>query len=155
MRKKVKICLTCSAGGHFQQIKLATACLPPEKYEVYWVTMPAKHLTTFFKDKHHITVMNTEMDKKWTVVVNLFQSVWYLLKERPDVIISTGAGVSFFTIFFGKKLLGCKIIYICSAANVVKSSRTPLKVYKYSDLFLVQWPEMMKIFPKAKYIGVL
>lgn len=31
----------------------------------------------------------------------------------------------------------------------------PKRAYKYSDLFCVQWKEMLKVFPKAKYIGVL
>lgn len=155
MRPKPKVCLTCSAGGHFQELRSAISTLPEDKYDIYWLMMPAKHLNTFFKGRRHITVMNTEMDHKWTVVVNFFQSLWHILRERPDVIISTGAGVSFFTILLGKRLLGAKVIYVCSAADVVRSSRAPLKAYKYSDLFLVQWPEMMKIFPKAKYIGVL
>lgn len=155
MKNKPKICLTCSAGGHFQQMRLATDSLPRDKYDFYWLMMESKHLQNFFKDKRLITVTNTEVDHKWTFVVNALQSLWYLLKERPDVIISTGAGVSFPTIFFGKLLFRCKIIYICSAANVTKPSRTPFKAYPLSDLFLVQWPETLEFFPKAKYIGTL
>lgn len=56
---------------------------------------------------------------------------------------------------FGKLLLKSKVIYVCSAADVYTSSRTPKRAYKYSDLFCVQWKEMLKVFPKAKYIGVL
>lgn len=155
MDKKIKICLTCSAGGHFQQMRLAIDNLSREKYEYYWLMHKSKHLTSFFKDKRLITVTNTDPKCKWTYLVNAVQSLWYLMKEKPQVIISTGAGVSFPTIFFGKFFLACKVIYICSAANVTEPSRTPYQAYKYSDLFLVQWPEMLEIFLNAIYVGVL
>lgn len=155
MRKKPKICLACSAGGHFQELRLATDGLSREKYDFYWLMMPSPHLKTFFEGKRHITIMNTEVDHKWTFVVNAIQSLWYLLKERPDVIISTGAGVAYPTLYFGKKLFGCKIIFVSSAANVTNPSRVPLRAYKFSDLFVVQWPENMVDFPNATYIGTL
>lgn len=154
MEKTPKICLTCSTGGHFEQLKLAIKELPLSAYDVYWVTYPNKHLKNMFEDVKYYTIHNVTL-KKWTWVVNSLQSLWILLKERPDVIISSGAGVSFPTIYFGKKLFKCKIIFLCSAANVTKPSRVPYRAYPLSDLFLVQWPELLSIFPKAKYIGVL
>ena len=47
------------------------------------------------------------------------------------------------------------MIFIASAADVTQPARTPYRAYPLSDLFLVQWPEMMEIFPKSKYIGTL
>lgn len=154
MSKTPKICLTCSTGGHFEQLKLAIKELPLHAYDVYWVTYPNKHLKKMFEGVKYYTIHNVTL-KKWTWVVNSLQSLWILLKEHPDVIISSGAGVSFPTIYFGKKLFKCKIIFLCSAANVTKPSRVPYRAYPLSDLFLVQWPELLSIFPKAKYIGVL
>ena len=155
MRKKPKICLACSAGGHFQQLRLATDGLSREKYDFYWLTMKAKHLGKFFEDKKVVTLTNTEVDHKWTFAVNAVQALWYLIKERPDVIISTGAGVAYPTILFGKMFFRCKIIFVCSAANVTKPSRVPFKAYPISDLFVVQWQENMKFFPNSTYIGTL
>lgn len=59
------------------------------------------------------------------------------------------------TIFFAKKLLKTKIIFINSAADVTHASKTPIWIEKYADLFLVQWEEMKQIFPNATCIGVL
>ena len=78
-----------------------------------------------------------------------------MLVKRPDVIITTGAGVTVPTVFFAKKLLGTKIIFINSAADVTKPSRTPVWIEKYADLFLVQWEDMLKVFPHATCCGVL
>lgn len=153
-KKKIKICLTCNGGGHFQQMMLAIKDMPLNEYDIYWITDNAKHLSKTLKRWKHYIFVNPSMNKFYWIV-NSLQSIYYLIKERPDLIISTGAGVSFPTIFFGKKIFKSKIIFICSAANVTKPSRVPYKAYPLSDLFLVQWPEMRKIFPNAKYIGVL
>lgn len=153
-RKKIKICLACNGGGHFQQLMLALQWLPTEEYELYWITDKAEHLKRTLKNKKHYCLVNPSMNKFYWII-NSLQALYYLFKETPDIIISTGAGVAFPTIFFGKKIFKSRIIFICSAANVTKPSRVPYKAYPISDLFLVQWPEMLKIFPNAKYIGVL
>ena len=153
-RKRIKICLACSAGGHFEQLRLAKKTILSDKYDFYWVTCKNKHLRNVLRDERYYTITNATL-KKWTWVVNTLQALYILVKERPDVIISTGAGVAYPTLFFGKKLFKCKLVFICSSANVTKPSRVPYRTYPLSDLFLVQWPELLDIFPNAKYIGVL
>lgn len=151
--KKPKICLTSSAGGHLHELLLAIKDIDTENS--YWVMYNSPHVRKFCKNKRHFFVKNTSPTNKLTWIVNALMSLLILMLERPDVIISTGAGVSFPTIWLGKKFFGCKIVYIASAADVDQPARTPYRVYPLSDLFLVQWPEMMNIFPKAKYIGLL
>lgn len=155
MKKKIKVCLTCNGGGHFQQLFLASKeILDCEEYDIYWVTDKAKHLTKVLNGQKQYRFVNPTTNKLlW--VINSVQAIACLIKECPNVIISTGAGVSFPTMFFGKYLFRSKIIYLCSAANVTKPSRVPYKAYPISDLFLVQWPEMKEIFPNSINIGVL
>lgn len=155
MSKKPKICMACCPGGHFAELRLATKDIDESKFDIYWLMFKSEHLKSFLASRRHHFVVNVIPDKKWTWVANALQSLWYLVKERPDCIISTGSGMAYPTIFFGKLFLKCKVIYVCSAADVTSPSRTPERAYKHSDLFCVQWPEMMKVFPNAKYIGVL
>ena len=145
---------TCP-GGHFAELRLATKGVSEDEFDIYWLTFKSQHLVSFLKGRRHHYVINVDPNKKWTWVINALQSLYYLLKERPDCIISTGSGMAYPSIFFGKQLLGCKVIYVCSAADVTSPSRTPERAYKYSDLFCVQWKEMLQVFPNAKYIGVL
>ena len=85
--------------------------------------------------------------------VKLFFKVSKILKvEKPDYIISTGALATFPVCVIGK-LRGVKIIYIESFARVDDASMTGKLMYPIADLFLVQWEEMLKIFPKAIYAG--
>lgn len=106
-------------------------------------------------DKEHVFLINFQPAKKWTLIVNCIQAIWWVLIKRPDVIITTGAGVTVPTVFFAKTLLKTKVIFINSAADVTAPSRTPVWIEKYADLFLVQWEDMMKVFPQATCCGVL
>ena len=109
----------------------------------------------FMKDKEHVFLVNFQPAKKWSLIINCIQAIFWVLIKRPNVIITTGAGVAVPTVFFAKKLLKSKVIFINSAADVTHASKTPIWIEKYADLFLVQWEEMKTIFPNAICCGVL
>lgn len=155
MRKyKPKVCLACSAGGHLRELQLAIGGIQHE-YDCYWLTLKTTSTKDFMKDKEHVFLVNFQPAKMWTLMVNCIQAIFWVLVKRPDVIITTGAGVVVPTVFFAKKLLKTKVIFINSAADVTEPSKTPMWIKKYADLFLVQWEEMKEVFPNAKYCGVL
>ena len=64
-----------------------------------------------------------------------------LLRERPSVVISTGAAPGLFGIAFGK-LLGARTIWVDSVANVDALSLSGQKARRYADLWLSQWPHL-------------
>ena len=152
--KRKKICLACSAGGHLRELQLAVGTIP-ENYDCYWLTLKTKSSKAFMKDKEHVFLQNFQPARKWTLIENAIQALFWVFVKRPKVIITTGAGVTVPTIFFAKKLLGTKVVFINSAADVTHASKTPLWIHKYADLFLVQWKDMLKIFPDAICCGVL
>ena len=51
------------------------------------------------------------------------------------------------------KIFGSKIIYIETFANRNKKTATGKLIYKIADLFIVQWEEMLELYPKAVYGG--
>ena len=51
------------------------------------------------------------------------------------------------------KILGSKIIYIETFANITTKTITGKLVYKFADLFIVQWKSMLELYPNAKYGG--
>lgn len=51
------------------------------------------------------------------------------------------------------KIFGSKIIFIETFANRNSKTATGKLVYKFADLFIVQWEEMLKLYPKAKLGG--
>jgi len=154
MKQKTKICLACSAGGHLRELQLAIGTIPHD-YHCYWLTLKTTSTKAFMKDKEHAFLVNFQPSKIWTLFVNSMQALFWVLVKHPDVIITTGAGVTVPTVFFSKKLLGAKIIFINSAADVASPSRTPVWIEKYADLFLVQWEELLNVFPDSIYCGLL
>lgn len=154
MKNNPKICLACSAGGHLRELQLAIGTIP-DNWNCYWLTLKTTSTKAFMKNKKHIFLVNFQPRKWWTLIVNCLQAVFWVIVKKPDVIITTGAGVTVPTVFFAKKLLGTKIIFINSAADVTHASKTPVWIEKYADMFIVQWEEMKKIFPNAICSGVL
>ena len=149
-----KICLACSAGGHLRELQLAIGNIEKD-YPCYWLTLKTTSSKAFMKGREHVFLVNFQPGRKWTLFVNAIQALFWVLVKRPKVIITTGAGVTVPTVFFAKKLLKTKIIFINSAADVTTPSKTPVWIEKYADLFLVQWEELKERFPHAVHCGVL
>ena len=51
------------------------------------------------------------------------------------------------------KIFRSKIVYIETFANTNKKTATGRLIYPIADLFIVQWEEMLKLYPKAKLGG--
>lgn len=75
-----------------------------------------------------------------------------LLKERPDLIISSGAAVAVPFFYLGK-CFGAKTIYVEVFDRINKPTITGKLVYPISDKFIVEWEEMKKVYPKAINLG--
>ena len=90
----------------------------------------------------------------WKYAVNAFQSVFLLLRVRPQVILTTGAGIAIPTALIGK-LMGKKLIVVETGACIHTPSKTGAFLYRYADLFIVQWEELLQHYPDAVYGGPL
>lgn len=78
---------------------------------------------------------------------------WNVLhKERPDLIISSGAAVAVPFFYLGK-IMGAKLIYIEVFDRIDKPTMTGKMVYPIVDKFIVQWDEQKKVYPKAVNLG--
>jgi len=142
--------LISSHGGHLHELTKATDHVRGKKY---FVTHKTPHTQQLLEDKTKYFVIDPHLSK-WKYLLNTFQSLRHILLERPDVVISTGAGIVIPSMLICKIILGSKIIYIESAACVEKASKTGSFMYKYADLFLVQWPDMLHHYKKAVYVGL-
>lgn len=146
----MKVCLVGSSGGHLTHLYL----LKPfwENEERFWVTFDKEDARSVLKKEvmypcHFPTNRNLK---------NLIKNTWLafkiLRKERPDVIISSGAAVAVPFFYLGK-LLGAKTIYIEVFDRMNSPTLTGKLVYPVTDKFIVQWEEMKKIYPKAINLG--
>jgi UDP-N-acetylglucosamine:LPS N-acetylglucosamine transferase len=145
----MKICLACSSGGHLLQIMQLQKIY--SKYDHFFLTFK-RDMTENLAKKEKVYFVKDPKRNLLILILNFFQTFLILIKERPKIIISTGAGVAIFTCFLAK-LFGCKVIFLESFSRVNQPSITGKLVYFISDLFIVQWKYLLKFYSKAIYGG--
>ncbi len=87
-------------------------------------------------------------------VLSTVQAAVALLRCRPRAIMSTGPGPAVPASLVAK-LLGIKVIYIETGSRVFALSASGKILYRFADLFFVQWPDLQSLYPKAIYAGRL
>jgi len=148
--KKLKICIACSSGGHYREALTATQSLDADKY---FVTFQTPHIREQAQKSRFFFVTHCKRNI-FKVIKNAIQSYKILRKEKPDVIISTGADVAVPTCILGK-ILGIRLIFIESGGQVYTPSLSGRIVYPFADLFMIQWEPLLEKFPRAIYGGPL
>ncbi len=151
-QKPIKICLAASAGGHLSQLlRLSDGW---ERHEtVYIVT--TELVRDVLSELGKVYVVG-ECNRQHPIKVFkvLLRCTRIVLREKPHVVISTGAAAGCIACFIGK-LLGAKVIWIDSVANVEKLSLSGRMVRYVADLLIVQWPELTDKYDKAEYVGAI
>ena len=145
-----KICLTASAGGHLSQLlKLADSWEGKNAFFVTTTEVVRDRLGVFGRV---YVVGECNREHPLRVIKVLIRCIKVLFRERPGVIISTGAAAGCMVCFLGK-LLGAKVVWLDSITNVEKISLSGRMVRYIADLFLVQWPELVERYKNVEYAG--
>ena len=146
------ICLVCSSGGHFYELY----CLREawEQLDHFWVTFEGQDTCDVLRnEKNYFAHSPTNRNLK-NLIRNLFLAWKILSEEKPQVVLSTGAGVCV-PFFLIARLRGIKTVYVESLARIHELSLTGRLVYPFTDEFIVQWPELAERYRIAKYEGQL
>ena len=118
----------------------------------FWVTFDKEDARSLLKDeKMYPCYFPTNRNIK-NLIRNTFLAIRVLKKEKPDLIISSGAAVAVPFFYLGK-MVGAKLIYIEVFDRIDKPTMTGKMVYPIVDKFIVQWEEMKKVYPKAVNFG--
>lgn len=146
----MKVAVACSAGGHLTEVLQLEGVF--RQREHFFVTFRREDSKELAKRERVYFIIDPKRNPL-KLMKNLFQSVWVLLKERPSVILTTGAGVVIPFCYLAK-LARAKIIYIESFCRVREPSFTGKLLYPIADLFFVQWEDMLEKYgKKAAYEG--
>jgi UDP-N-acetylglucosamine:LPS N-acetylglucosamine transferase len=148
---KMKICLVCTQGGHFVEMKRLLDAFKEHNY--FFVTYNSE-ATRNLRNAYFIKFEGRGLKAKIMLAKTLIKAFKILIKEKPDVIISTGGGEIAVPFCYMGKLLGAKVIFIETLARITNPSGGGRLVYPIADLFLVQWESLLnKYGNKAKYWG--
>jgi UDP-N-acetylglucosamine:LPS N-acetylglucosamine transferase len=86
-----------------------------------------------------------------TLLRNALLALRVLMRERPDLIVATGAGVAVPFLILGR-LLGARTVYIESITRIESLSLTARLSLPFLSVLYVQWPQLQRLVPRAELI---
>jgi beta-1,4-N-acetylglucosaminyltransferase len=164
----MKIGIACSAGGHLTE---ALSLLEAFRGHECFLILPGfPNVKEFnppqFARTYHLKILFnyalgikiTPWHTLWlgvyiTLLENTIEIIKILMKEKPDILFSTGSEIAIPSFYLGKFLFGAKLIYLECATRVKDISFTGRLLMPIVDLFLVQWEELAQKYKKAKFWG--
>lgn len=155
---KTRVIFTSSAGGHYSELNELDILM--DTYNSFLLTEDHPMMMQQKKTNKARTWYLRPGTKEhlvkflWNFPFNIVKSFNVYKKVKPDIVIATGAHTTV-PICYIAKLFGKKVIFIETFANITTKTLSGKLVYPIADLFLVQWPEMLELYPKAKYKGGL
>lgn len=146
----MKILLVSSAGGHLAQL------LPLQswwgKHERTWVTFRLPEVEAALAGEKVIWAYFPTTRNAVNAVRNFLLAWPTLLRLRPDVVVSDGAGVSV-PFFMVAKVLRIRTVYIECFDRIEMPTLSGRLCYPITDIFCVQWPQQLRSYPDAVNLG--
>lgn len=146
----MRVLLVGSSGGHLAQL----LCLKPwwEQHERHWVTFETTDAVSKLANEsvtwaHHPTTRNVPNLMRNTALARRV-----LRRERPDVVVSTGAGVAV-PFFWLSRHHHAASVYLEVYDRVTSRTLTGRLCRPRTDLFLVQWAEQRQLYPSSVLLG--
>lgn len=142
--------LVATPGGHLAQLQLISSCF--DSFERRWVTLD-----------HHSVDLGGEAvvfgrGPTTRSPVNLLRNfviAWRELRaQRPDIIVSTGAGLAVPFFVLGR-LMGAHTIFLEVYDRIDSRTVTGRLVRPFSSEFLLQWPEQQDVYGSGTVVGAL
>jgi UDP-N-acetylglucosamine:LPS N-acetylglucosamine transferase len=149
-KPKTKVCCVGSSGGHLTHLQMLKPFL--EDKDRFWVTFDKEDARSSLEGERFYPCYYPTNRSLKALIINTRRAWKILRKERPDIIISSGAAVAVPFFYIGK-LFGAKLVYIEVIDRIDKPTITGKMVYPIVDKFVVQWEEMKKVYPKAVNLG--
>lgn len=151
MKKNPKICFVSSSGGHWEQLQKLKPLA--DKYDGFFVT----EKTQFDAPLASYFMMQTDLKDKlmpFKMLVNSVKALKIWIKEKPDLIITTGTMVAY-PFYLLSIICKKKFIFIETFGRANMPTVAGKLMEKHSDLFIVQWETQKKHYKKAIYGGCL
>ena len=149
-----KVLFISSTGGHLNELLQLKRTM--KKYDSYLITEKTKSTIGLKEEFSKINYLKygTKSHLSYVYIFpwNSIKSIYYFFKIRPDVVVTTGAHTAVVMCYIAK-LFRKKIIYIETFANISSKSMSGRLVYPIADMFIVQWKNMLNLYPKAVYGG--
>ncbi len=154
--KDINVLFISSTGGHFSELMQLKSLFNECNFHIVTEKTPSnKNLKAQYGKRFDFLIYGTKktpISYIFILLANCFISLYIYLKVRPQIVITTGTHTAGSMCCIAK-ILGSKIIYIETFANRNTKTQTGSLLYFLADSFIVQWDEMLQLYPKAKCFG--
>ena len=157
-KKKKRVLFISSTGGHLNELRQLSSLF--DKYDYHIITEKDK-TTEGLKEKYGSKISYLPYGTRQKLFRYIFvyfylclKTIYLYFKIRPQYIVTTGTHTAGPMCYLGK-IFRSKIIYIETFANRNRKTATGKLIYPIADLFIVQWEEMLELYPKAIYGGAI
>jgi UDP-N-acetylglucosamine:LPS N-acetylglucosamine transferase len=133
-----RVLAVASSGGHWVQLRRLEPAFAG--HDVAYLTTHAGHRSEVAPARFY-TVADANRRDPLALVRGTVKTVWVLVRERPDVVVSTGAAPGYLAIR-AARLVGARTAWIDSIANVEELSLSGRMASATADLCLTQWPHL-------------
>ncbi len=140
MNRRTKIMAIASAGGHWQQLMRLRDAF--EDQHVVFVTTNADNASDVPDDNLYV-VTDSNRHEPVRMLRTIAEMIACVARERPDVVMSTGAAPGLLGILFGR-IVGAKTIWIDSVANAEEVSLSGRLATRIAQQSLTQWPHLAR-----------
>lgn len=147
--RRFRVCIVSSCGGHLTEVQLLRTAY--ERYDHFYVLNDRIELSECMRGRTFF-IRHAERDVR--VLINLAEAYRIIWRERPNVILSTGAGPIVPFALVGRAF-GIPTIYIETWTRIRRPSLTGRIMYWLAARFYYQWPELARYFPRGRYVGAL
>lgn len=146
----MKICIVSSCGGHLTEVRALKPAYA--RYPHFYVLNDKALLPADMEGK---TSFIAHSERDWRFFLNLWEAFRILLRERPHVILSTGAGPVVPFALVGRFLFGCRVVFVETITRIQAPSMTGKIMYWLAHDFFYQWQGLARFFPRGRLGGPL
>ena len=138
--RRLRLLAVSSGGGHWMQLlRISPAFV---KCDVAFVTVHASYRSQVAKNRFYCVNDATRWNKLGLIAMTA-RLGWIIWKEKPQVVISTGAAPGYIALRLGR-LIGARTIWLDSIANIERLSMSGEKIGRHVDLWLTQWAHLAR-----------
>ena len=147
---KANLLLVCSTGGHLLQLVVLRDAWG--SFSRVWVTFDKSDARSLLRDECVVYAYGPTNRSVKNLLRNLVVAWKTVRRVRPEVVLTTGAGVAVPFAWIGR-LHGARVVYVESLTRITAPSLSYRLISPVAHRRYVQWEELHDALPETSYAG--
>jgi UDP-N-acetylglucosamine:LPS N-acetylglucosamine transferase len=140
-KKRRKVMAIASGGGHWVQMRRIMPAF--EGLEVFYVSIDPSSAGDV-PGATYYTMRDVSRRDRLGFLLLAGQLLRILVRERPNVVITTGSAPCLIALGLAKTFLRARTVWIDSIANAEQLSSSGQQARRVADVWLTQWPHLVR-----------